>query len=269
MGRIPSKKRVYKKRTPFSFRKKVPQKKYIARICKKVISRTAETKLNSYRQAVSLMSPPSIIWQGDNTIALTPYTGTRSIQIGQGTAFNQRLGNKITTKSLILSFQIFPLIYNATTNPTPKPLNIYIWIYKKKSEPTLLNDDTSDFFKWQAGTEGIAGEMSDFTKVINKENYIVYKKLMFKVGTGDVSGTGAVPGAQYYTNNDYKYNVMRKINLTKYCPKLISFQDNSSAPMTPLLQMTMEVVTADGYPLPNTYIPAQLRYQLDYYYQDM
>ncbi len=82
---------------------------------------------------------------------------------------------------------------------------------------------------------------------INKDKYIIHKSGSFKLFWAEYTGTGGSGAANgNNTNNDFKYYAFRKFNFTKYCPKYITYIDNSPVPSSKPVWFVMYTVRADG-----------------------
>lgn len=184
----PYKRRANKKKTPVKT-STVPK---VATIAKAVVNRMLEHKLAVSRKQIYLRCPGAgggTNFNADCIIPLTPYSGVSNLGIPQGVSINQRVGNKIRVKSLIMRYVIVPYLYDATNNPTPTPLDITMYIFKNKTYPNLTNANMSDFYKFGAGTESFAGDVSDMVKVVNRNNYVLHKKVIHKLGNSDYFST--------------------------------------------------------------------------------
>jgi hypothetical protein len=198
-------------------------------------------------------------------ISLVPYAN-----ITQGTGQGQRIGNVITTRSIFFNFVLRPASYNSVYNPFPIPQIVLIFFGKVKNS-RAQTPISSDFAKlWQTGSTSNApySNLLDTIAVLNRDWFTVYKSYQFKVGFSQAdAAAGSNPAYEYYQNNDYKFNVTRKLNLTKYMPKKFIFNDATSQPTNDGLYMWAMCVPSDGS-TGTAQIPIYMDYNTTYTYED-
>jgi len=194
----------------------------------KAIHRNVENKGYQVQWSQSLGG-----YAGNNLLyafPLTPYSG--GLNISQGVTQSTRIGNQIKPRKLMWNMILSPLFYNVSTNSNPQPLEIEIYICSMKKcigeLPTAT--DVSNLFQSNASSIAPTGSLIDLTQDINKDLFTLHKRFRHKLGFASFDGTGVNAAAQSYNNNDFKLNVVRKINLTKYCPKTITYNDGSVSP---------------------------------------
>lgn len=177
---------------------------------------------------------------------LTPYTG--GMLIGQGTTQSSRLGNQIKPRSLTWDIIMSPLPYNASTNSSPQPLEIEIYIcsLKMASGEIATAVEVANMFQLNASSTAPTGSLVDFTQKINTDIIKCHKRIRMKLGFASFNGTGNNAAYQSFNNNDFKLNVIKRINLTKYCPKVITYNDNSSTPTSRCLFALFNISPAIG-----------------------
>jgi len=246
-------KKAYARRPARKGRKVAPRKrvarKSVAKIARSVITRMAEKKQVRYNWEWSFGSIATGSWAGNALQPLTPlatYT-----DIAQGTGQANRIGNKIRTSSLVFDGVIYPTRYNATTNPAPRPNDVMMVIFSDKEDPNTFNSLTMPNF-FQSGNTSIAptGNIIDTILPINTDRYTVHYKRMFKVGYASFDGTGSVPAAQNYNNNDYKFSCRFRVNCTKYMPKILRFNDSNNTPNSRVIRVAFLPCYADGLVMP-------------------
>lgn len=270
--RLSKKKSNYTKRSNYRksrTRTKVMSKdRMLRRIIRQEIHKNIENKTALAIQNVVPLSNANI------TPNLNCQTCIPTINISQGTGQSNRIANVIKTRSLYMKFVLYPSLWNITSNAVPKPQMVLMFFGKVKGQRDRQPTGT-DFAKlWQNGSTSIGpySDLRDLTQYANKDYFTIYKILRFKVGNENITGTGNSANAQYYTNNDFKYNVSRTINLTKYCPKTLKFNDNTLSPTNDNLYMWAYVINADGtITVPSagsTYEPTTLSYTFSYTYED-
>ncbi len=181
-------------------------------------------------------------FQTNNVIPLIPNHDNPMLQ---GDSNSDRIGNKIKIKSVHLKLIIMPLNYNSTTNPTPRPHDVRMIICHSKATPTAPIV-SSTFFDSNNATVSPQDDLSDMLLDVNKDIYVVSSDKKFKVGYTTMAGTGANPGNQYFANNDYKYNKFIQMDITKYCPASVVWNDDSSTPVSFLPVAILMGANANG-----------------------
>lgn len=187
----------------------------------------------------------SASWGLDNGVYTLHPTQNR-IQISQGTGQGQRVGNRIRTKSSYIKGILFTQQQNATYNPTPKPYEVLVMIYKIIGQGNTVDTSLTGLYQNGNSVSGPLGSLQDLTFPINSDRYRVFYKRIFKIGAADNTGTGASIGLQYFANNDYKRNQVFYIPLTKYMDKIIRYNDTSTTCQNDCLYMCMLPLACDG-----------------------
>lgn len=251
-------KRTYKsKRSPKVRAGYIASNARISAIVKRVLSRKAETKRVVYPFSMNpqVLQPSTSSLAGNYQIMTPSSASSVGYTIAQGTANNQRLGNKIQTKSLIFKYVLYPTSYNATTNTSMLPQEVIIYFFKSKSGPqTVLTAsfDLPQLYDGGSSSTGPQGYLLDTMRKLNQEEYIYLTHRRHKVGKSIVGSTANLTAANYNSmqNNDFKANINGKVILTKHCPKQIVFPDSTSGPsntaITPWIHCLVQTVAADG-----------------------
>jgi len=241
------------------------RKQSMVKLIKKVLQKTAETKLASQEMVIAfgnIQQSPVL-----NVRTLSP--SSAYMPIINGTSQDERIGNRIQTKRVTLRYILHPLKYNATNNTQPCPMDVIMWIGKLKrsiDSPTAAN--FTNFLQFGSVSVAPIGDLSDINSIINRDYFDVTKKIIHKVGTSGYAGT-PVAAYQNWVNNDYKYNVIRTINLTKHFAKNYIFNDADNDPQNSRTYIWFEAVRADGDTNASTQIPMMFRGTLDYNYTDV
>lgn len=257
------KKRPYKKRVVRKPRYARPVSTAVKQYVNKAIHKNIEDKTAVY--VTNIMNVNAYTF---NTL-MGVVTCIPSINISQGTGQSNRIGNTIRTRSLNVKFCFYPNPYNATDNAVPKPQEVLLFFGKLKGQKDRV-PITSDFQKlWQNGSSSTQpySDLRDLTQMVNTDYWIVYKIMRFKIGTAAYGGTGSQAGAQFFENNDFKLNAVRTVNLTKFCPKVLKFNDTTLSPSNDNLYMWHTCVNADGSAASSTY-PMTMSYSFNYIYED-
>lgn len=251
-----------KKRT---YKKKTSPKKMVSLI-KSVIKKTAEVKIVSAEMVIGI---GSYLYSSVLSVrTLSP--SAAYMPIVQGPSQDERIGNRIQTKRAILRYVIHPLPYNASTNTAPCPMDVIMWIGRLKkavSSPTAT--DFNNFLQFGSASTPPSGDLADINSVINRDYFTVDKKIIHKLGFAEYAGTGVNVGAQSYSNNDYKYNVVRSVDITRCFSKNYTFNDADNDPQNSRTYIWFEAVRADGIVGLGTNIPIMFRATLDYTYTDL
>lgn len=271
-------KRVYKK-TPTAKNRRVAKAKRGAgkrragvamrRLIQQEIAREVENKdTQYYNLSKDLVGVASATFQ-DNVIQLGPNNnGTESLVIQQGVGVNSRVGNKIKTKYLMMKGTIVPLPYNATTNTAPAPLMVKMVVFYDRTNPTQEPQPATNMFQQQGANAGFFNDLTDLWRPYNTDRYRILTTRSFKLGYANNGGTGAQAGFQNLANNDFKMVANFKINLTKYYPKHVKYDDNAQEPTTRGLWCLFYYVAASGNIIPGTQVMANVQWMVEYKYED-
>lgn len=275
--RTTRKPRAYKKKRVM--RRKVSTKPSLAirRYVKRELSRQIENKTHqaSYQmECHNSNTAGSMSNEFHGLIPITPYTATgapvgTTIAITQGTGQASRIGNVIRVKRATLRGVMFPNDLNASTNPMPKAYEVCMWIFKLKDrafgdELTYANSViNTEFLQDNNATAGITGELINLVQPVNKDLIHLYYKRVFKLAYAAGTNTGNLG------NNDFKYNQKFSINVSKYVPKVIKYNDNTDMPSISHTYCLIVPFNADGtYYTDGQYEPMRCDWCLDYVYED-
>lgn len=249
-------------------RTRVPRKKGMVRLIKKTVNRMAETKITELYTATTLANyTAATSWNTNNVVTLSPNAATLVVQQGTGQA--QRLGNKIQTVRCWVNFVMYPAAYNAVSNPNPIPQHVRIIICNIKNNPQAVITQSpymSVFFQNAGTATPPGGQLLDLLRDVNTDYFRVYYDKVIKLGAANYIGTGA--NATYGgANNDFKLNVKRTIDITKFIPKTLTFNDNGGiAENMKNVQMIILPCGADNFT--NNLNPLSWAYALHYTYKD-
>lgn len=260
----------YKKKSgyrkgPSNYKKKVPKVSFEKRV-KNVISHIAETKTAEYRGSLNMLSANNVNYI-TGIIPCTPFTSYLSIP--QGTGASERIGNQIRIKKLSLKGVIIPSAYNATTNPNPRPQFVKLFFLTRKDSPMEIYSTLTDVFQYGTTSEGFGTALYNLMRPINTDEWMCHLTKTFKVGYASSTGTGGVAGSEYYANNEFKITNFVNVDLTKYCPKIFKFDDNTVNPSSRNIILYPVVYTADGSVYGGGEVPATFQYNLQVEYYDM
>lgn len=276
---------VFRRRSPLG--KRAPRRKYarkprravgarksMVKLIKSVIHKQAENKQVSFTTSNSLgnVISASTLWEAQNIVPLSPTAGYMAMTQGPGQG--NRVGNKVRTVRCHIKFIMSPRAIDVTTNQNPIPQDVRILIMKSKDTPTTKMSFTElngGIFQNGNSDSGFSGQLPDLIRDINKDLYTVYYDKLFKVGPSSVYSTVSDNGKNsfYFANNDYKSNLILKIDVTKWVGKQLTFNDNTSLCETPMLQMVILPCACDGQNNAFCSVPLYWTYQQVYEYEDM
>jgi len=198
------------------------------------------------------------------------YPAPSYLAITSGTGQGNRIGNSIKIKNLAIKGVLFPRPYNATSNPTPSPVQIKFWFFYDKTQPNAVPTPatSADFFQFGNTSIGFQNEFFDHKMPINTDKYRVLTTRTVKVGYSSYSGTGAQPQSGNFNNNDFRLNANLSVNLTKFCIKHCKFRDTNTLPTSRGIYMMAQPIYADGSAMGLNTIPAKMEYMMSVTYED-
>lgn len=270
------KRRTFKRRAarrPIRRKRVTKLAKPMRRAVQRMISRRVENKTAQqyvYDRIYSPVNAPD--FEAQNIIPLGP--DPTSVSIAQGVGQGQRIGNTIHTKKLVIRGTLVPLRYDVAANTAPTPVQIKIWIFYDKSDPSAIPSPVggANFFQNGNASKGFQNDLTDLWSPVNTDRYRVLATRTFKLGNaayeGLPDGLLSTEQNQFYTNNDFKYNANFSINLTKHYPKTVKFNDNNTTPTTRGLFMMTAYFLANGSAVNSGQRMVGVQYMQDYQYED-
>ena len=241
--------------------------KAVARIAKQVVSRQAETKMVQYFSTGLDILPSSATGFPVSIQPVSPYTGF--LEIAQGVGQGQRVGNRIKLKSLTMKGTIWPLPYNASSNPNPVPTQVVLWFFVQRTSMTTTPANLTQFLQEGDTSRGLQNNLSDLVSTVNKDVYRLFARRVFKVGYAGYGGTGTQPAFQAFANNDFKLNHNFRVNLTRHAIKTVIYSDaTSNIPRTRGIWCVAQAIAADGSAMANNIVPCKMSYELSCTYED-
>lgn len=266
------KKRSYRKSSRRPYRKRaaggrkgsvsVGVKKYV----KKQIHQNIENKCVQIQSGLSF---GSITEAPDfNPYPMLPQSGFWSIPQGQGQG--ARIGNQCNIRKLTLSYVLFPKPYDVTFNTVPIPQEVDLYLGYVKSTPSTTPSNLDINVLYQSGSTSVApsGTLRDLCATINTDYWTIKKRWRHKLGYSTASGTGGNAGNQFFSNNDFKYNVVKKLDITKMVPKQLLFNDSNNTVMHRNLFFMHQAVRADNLATGATQLPVGMEFWIDIEYED-
>lgn len=265
-------KRVYRKssRRPYTKKRSVvgKRKSSVSVAVKKYVNKTIHKNMENKVVVESLtVDFAAYLANIDLAVqAISPTPSTLAIPVGpeQG----QRIGNTIRTRKLVLKYIIHPNPQDDTTQPQPIPQEVTVWIgYLKNNR--MKQPDISDynvFFQNGSNTQAPTSTLYDMLLPENQDVFHICKKIRHKIGNSVYTDYQGIKPFNYYSSNDFKLNVMRSVDCTKYINKVLKFNDQSVNPDTGLY-MWMTSVNADGTTSYQAKV-VRMSYTLRYEYED-
>lgn len=254
-------------------RKAYRKRKTFDQKVKAIVRRQQETKDKKYDSGILTMKNFANSNPSSNTIELTPNSST--LAISQGTAESQRIGNMISTQKAYIKLRMSPLPYNGTSNsiPIPQIICIVIWSIKESSQ-TLASAQSiaqNDILQNNNSDGGFSGSLTDWMRDFNTDLITVHKKMYVKCGASVYSSNTGNQANQFnYANNDFPLTVLKNIDITKYYPKRIRFNDNDNDGNARNVFLTVSPMDADGGANPDgtSAVPMEWEYGLHLKYKD-
>lgn len=180
-----------------------------------------------------------------NVFPMLPYTGYMSL--AQGVGSSDRVGNVCKVRKLMLNYTLNPLPYDATVNTTPKPMEILMILgYLKQSSGVIPQPgDISILFQNNNSATAPTGSLFDLISNYNSDVWTIVKSWRHKIGYANQS---SIPNTNNFnfTNNDYKYNVVKKLDITRHVTKTLKFNDTSSNVQGRNLFLMYYAINCDG-----------------------
>lgn len=265
------KKRLYKKKRVLRKRVSKPKvslavKKYV----KSSIHKQIENKCVQINGGVNFgnyLESPDF-----NAFPMCPLSGIWSIP--QGVLQGNRIGNQIKTRQVYLNYIIRPQPYDAVANPQPRPCNVQLLLGYVKNTPCFQPGaiDIQQLFQNGSAVAAPIGNNRDIISITNTDYWAIKKRWTHKVGNSNFGGTTAsAPDQsqnQFYANNDYKLCIMKRINITKFLPVSLQFNDAGVTPTSKNLFFMYYAVAATGVTLPATTLPMNMEFWVDYHFED-
>lgn len=261
-------KRVHrKKRSSKSKKSDKKVSKYIRKYVKSQIHKNIENKTNNIEFANEFGS-----YLENNSLSVRPLMPYTSLFPGptQGVASNNRIGNEIRPRKLMLRYTLRPRPYDATVNPSPVPCYVQFWILSLRQASGVLPQaiDFTQMFNNGSSVLSPQGDLSDLVAPFNKDFFHLYKTWTHKIGFATNSGTGANASWQQYANNDFKLSVVKKLDLTKYMPKVVKFNDATQSVMGRNLFLCYQAVAANGSALTSAIRTVAIDGWIDFTFED-
>jgi len=226
--------------------------KMIKPIVQSLISKNEEPKMNIQTvtaQPITIYSPP--------TSDLFTYDVSSVTYIGQGVTQNSRVGNRISPTSLKLRGCISIINSTITAN-----MFFRIIVLSKKVGIDSTAGSYTYLFQSGAFSTGPGGTLLDLMRPVNTDWFKVAKQKRLFIGSSD-SATSIMPGNSTATAQ------MFSMDLTKYVPKTLVYNDTINFPSNFGLYLAIVPVNANGVSTSNSQLLAfQTTIELQLVYRD-
>jgi len=240
--------------------------KSVKRYVKKEIHRNIENKnffVNNQVGFGSALESPDL-----NFAPILWYPGYHTL--GLGVTDGARISNQVRIRKVILSYVIVPLPYDAATNNVPQPVHVQLFLGRLKQAKSVLPTSTDVATLFNAGSTsfGPSGGLIDLNSArsINTGFWDIKKTWEHKLGYAvdkNISTT-----YQEFANNDFKYNVVRRMDITKHIQKLVQFNDSSSQVQNGNLFFGYQAISATGNATGATQLLCRMNYSITITYED-
>lgn len=264
------------KKTAFKSKKRVSNKPSLAvkRYVKQAIHKQIENKGVAQSVAKTMCNISNLAnFTSGNILQLTPSVQTNYIYtITQGTGAGNRTGNQVKLRNAVLKFVLYPTSYNVTSNPNPKPLNIMMYIVSGKK--SIVSNSVADIaticnstiYKLGSTSSAMSGNLYDAVSYINTDVLQIHHQEVFKLAPGEYYTPNATQAN--FNNNDYKYNIVKRLNVTKYLPKVFTFDDANNNATSKQVFAIFAPVYADGTGMASTVFCSAIFASVDITYED-
>lgn len=234
---------------------------------KKAIHAQIENKKIEYSRTFSF-GGNTATYPSLSVTTLTP--SSVSYNMTQGTGQADRIGNRVRIINAVLRYILLPISYDLVGNPQPKPQEVQILFgnIKGSTRTTPTSAQLAYLFANGNSSTGPTGLLGDVLRPINSDFWVIKKRIKHKVGYAVSDGTGSSAGSQYHSNNDFKLNVVRSLNVTKMLPKVVIWNEADTNPTTFGLYMMIQAVNADNTSQLSDTAPCAMTFWLDVTYED-
>lgn len=258
------KKRAYKPKSLKKVIKTAVRKqkvRYIRKIVKSVMKKKTETKIAEPYTQNNLQVLPfdtGTTLFGTEISLITPL-----INIAQGTAQGQRIGNRIDVSSMKMKGYI-TVQKQTGQNSNNQPVYVKLVFLRRKNNQLPINSvPVTNFFQNGNTTQAPTNSPTDIMRYINKDVFTVYDTRLFKLGFAD-GGLNVLSGP----NNDFKLSKMFSVNLSKHIGKLI-YDDNGAQPNNWACYCVALMCNNDGSNLSAATAPqVELNFDIETKYKD-
>ena len=169
--------------------------------------------------------------------------------------------------------------YDATTNPNPRPCMVRCWLVSMKTGVGATKDYMTDivqsyFLQGTTGSNaGLSGVYNDLISPVNDDLLTVHKTWTWKVGrlgywVGQATTDPQSTYSNMFSNNDFPSFVNKRLNLTKYVPKITKWDENAGITSSRHVFLVFDCIPADNVPLTLNERIVNLQYKIEAKYTD-
>lgn len=261
--------RVYKPRKSL---KRKPAIAMVKNEIKKAFNKEIEVKTNSNINNVVLAGYNNTGIMASGIIPLTPYTGFMTV--AQGIGQGDRIGNSIRIKRAMLHMAMWPHQYNALTVPFVIPVEIQIFILSNKVAPTVRPTTIQGLLQFGDTSADLTSSLQDCAITrpasFNLDLYHVhyYKRVKLAHAAWPTGASGWAANSNGFPNNDFKLNQVLQIDVTKFFPKVIQYNDTTANPTSRMTYLYVQAVNANGAQNTATSDAASMYQRIDIDYTD-
>jgi len=239
--------------------------KSIRTMVKKEISKNIENKITT--NASTEQSVLTINYDSTSAkyifdyISWSPENDGNVLELEQGTAQNQRIGNTIKLKRWIVKGSVY---YDPNAISTNQPEYFpqqqgYVDIYfgRQLNMANVIPSTLLDLYQNGGTTFTPGGAILERTYSINKEEYKIYWHKRYKIGTASTTGE--------WSNNDYKLNHEFGFDICKLvCKnKILKYSDSSNVTEDQLVNSLTLFAT---FTMPNQNVKTTYTEDTNFYY---
>jgi len=171
-----------------------------------------------------------------------------NIGIPLGTAQNQRIGNNLRIKKVMLKMNFIPEGVSPD-NAVPKPQIVKVYFGYSKPEVgrsrQSLPVTAGSLFKFGGSAVSPGGDVGDLNRIINTDLFTIVKKSR-NMKLGNSAYYQSNTNQQDWNNNDFSMFKTYSADLTKFYPKNQHFYANDSGSSNRGLFMYVTTVPCDG-----------------------
>jgi len=204
-----------------------------------------------------------------NAYPMNPLAGYWGIS--QGITQGTRVGNVIKPVKVMLNYILRPTAYDITFNTNPQPCEVQMFLGYVKSNPceVPLAADINLLFQNGSSSSAPIGSLRDIISIVNTDYWVIKKRWTHKIGYASATGTGGNIGNQFFANNDFKMNVVKRLPITQYIPNKVVFNDGATNTVTTKnLFLMYYAVGSNGNVYSATQLPVNIEFWIDYVYED-
>jgi len=237
-------KAVIKKRLWSKFKAK-QNNKNIVRIVKQTLAKKIETKYTNASSVDGYVGQ----WATGSTKVWYHFPLVPTLNMSQGTAQGNRIGNSIRLKRWVLKGTIHPgqevNVSPTTTNYLRYSHQGYAMVYLlKRTDGEAIDTELPGLFQNGNASYAAAGTYLDHMLPINKDKYKVYASRKFKLGPSSPISASSTDNNIMLNNNDFKLVADFGFDITRFVGKnaMIKYNDGLTTAQPPAALKNLEIV---------------------------